>query len=267
MSSRIYRGARVIDPARKIDRIMDIAVSDGIFVDPGTVKDASVVDLTGYVLAPGFIDLHVHLRQPGKTDAETIHTGTMAAAAGGFTSIVAMPNTNPCADNPGTIHYIRTYAKAEGVVKVLPCGAITKGLEGQEMSGIGGLKAAGVVAAGDFRAVFVNERREADIAGVFTDESAGVGCTGHIAAFAVGLDLDADMRTAHQQVLGFDGVGCRGVFGFTADNQRAFCQGNGLRGCEVVGLDFQTSDARFYRMQENGLRLLFRSVPSVSCNQ
>ena len=70
MSSRIYRGARVIDPARKIDRIMDIAVSDGIFVDPGTVKDASVVDLTGYVLAPGFIDLHVHLRQPGKTDAE-----------------------------------------------------------------------------------------------------------------------------------------------------------------------------------------------------
>ena len=149
MSSRIYRGARVIDPARKIDRIMDIAVSDGIFVDPGTVKDASVVDLTGYVLAPGFIDLHVHLRQPGKTDAETIHTGTMAAAAGGFTSIVAMPNTNPCADNPGTIHYIRTYAKAEGVVKVLPCGAITKGLEGQEMSGIGGLKAAGVVALSD----------------------------------------------------------------------------------------------------------------------
>ncbi len=149
MSKRIYRGAHVIDPARNIDKVMDIGVENGVFADPATLKDAEVVDLAGYVLAPGFIDLHVHLRQPGKTDAETIHTGTLAAAAGGFTSIVAMPNTSPCADNPGTIHYIRTYAQAEGVVKVLPCGAITKGLEGQEMAGIGGLKAAGVVALSD----------------------------------------------------------------------------------------------------------------------
>ena len=149
MSKRIYKGARVIDPARNIDKVMDIGVENGVFADPATLKDAEVVDLAGYVLAPGFIDLHVHLRQPGKTDAETIHTGTLAAAAGGFTSIVAMTNTSPCADNPGTIHYIRTYAQAEGVVKVLPCGAITKGLEGQEMAGIGGLKAAGVVALSD----------------------------------------------------------------------------------------------------------------------
>lgn len=149
MSKRIYKGARVIDPARNIDKVMDIGVENGVFADPATLKDAEVVDLAGYVLAPGFIDLHVHLRQPGKTDAETIHTGTLAAAAGGFTSIVAMPNTSPCADNPGTIHYIRTYAQAEGVVKVLSCGAITKGLEGQEMAGIGGLKAAGVVALSD----------------------------------------------------------------------------------------------------------------------
>ena len=149
MSKRIYKGARVIDPARNIDKVMDIGVENGVFADPATLKDAEVVDLAGYVLAPGFIGLHVHLRQPGKTDAETIHTGTLAAAAGGFTSIVAMPNTSPCADNPGTIHYIRTYAQAEGVVKVLPCGAITKGLEGQEMAGIGGLKAAGVVALSD----------------------------------------------------------------------------------------------------------------------
>lgn len=149
MSKRIYKGARVINPARNIDKVMDIGVENGVFADPATLKDAEVVDLAGYVLAPGFIDLHVHLRQPGKTDAETIHTGTLAAAAGGFTSIVAMPNTSPCADNPGTIHYIRTYAQAEGIVKVLPCGAITKGLEGQEMAGIGGLKAAGVVALSD----------------------------------------------------------------------------------------------------------------------
>ena len=99
----IFKGARVIDPARNIDKIMDIGVDNGVFADPAKLKNPEVVDLTGYVLAPGFIDMHVHLRQPGKTGAETIHTGTMAAAAGGFTAVVAMPNTTPCADNPGTI--------------------------------------------------------------------------------------------------------------------------------------------------------------------
>lgn len=145
----IYRGARVVDPSRKIDGVMDVGVENGVFADPSSWKDAEIVDLSGYVLAPGFIDMHVHLRQPGKTGAETIHTGTRAAAAGGFTAVVSMPNTSPCADNPGTIHSIRTYAESEGVVKVLPCGAMTKNLEGQEMSGIGGLKAAGVVALSD----------------------------------------------------------------------------------------------------------------------
>ena len=145
----IFENARVIDPVQNLDAVTDIAVSDGKIADPAYVKYAERIDLKGRVLTPGFVDLHVHLRHPGNTAAETIHTGTLAAAAGGFTSIVAMPNTSPCADNPGTIHYIRTYAQAEGVVKVLPCGAITKGLEGQEMAGIGGLKAAGVVALSD----------------------------------------------------------------------------------------------------------------------
>ena len=149
MKQMILKGARVIDPARNIDRIMDIGVEDGIFTEPGGLKNAETVCLDGYVLAPGFIDMHVHLRQPGKTGAETIHSGTMAAAAGGFAAVVAMPNTTPCADNPGTIELIRTYAQKGGVVKVLPCGAMTKGLEGKEMSGIGGLKAAGVVALSD----------------------------------------------------------------------------------------------------------------------
>lgn len=153
MNSRnwIFTGARVVDPSRGIDKIMDIGVIDGVFADPASIdkSKAKIIDLKGYVLAPGFVDIHVHLRQPGRTDAETIRTGTMAAAAGGFTSIVAMPNTNPCADSPGAIHYLRTYAEQDGVVKVLPCGAISKGLEGKEMAGIGGLKAAGVVAISD----------------------------------------------------------------------------------------------------------------------
>lgn len=145
----IFENARVIDPVQNLDSVTDIAVCDGRIADPAHVKDAERIDLTGKVLTPGFVDLHVHLRHPGNTAAETIRTGTMAAAAGGFTSIVAMPNTSPCADNPGTIHYVLTHAENEGVVKVLPCGAMTKNIEGKEMSGIGSLKAAGAVALSD----------------------------------------------------------------------------------------------------------------------
>lgn len=145
----IFENARVIDPVQNLDAVTDIAVSDGKIADPAYVKYAERIDLKGRVLTPGFVDLHVHLRHPGNTAAETIHTGTLAAAAGGFTSIVAMPNTSPCADNPGTIHFVLTHAEHEGVVKVLPCGAMTKNLEGKEMSAIGSLAAAGAVALSD----------------------------------------------------------------------------------------------------------------------
>lgn len=145
----IFENARVIDPVQNLDAVTDIAVADGKVADPAHVKYAERIDLKGKVLTPGFVDLHVHLRHPGNTAAETIHTGTLAAAAGGFTSIVAMPNTSPCADNPGTIHFVLTHAEHEGVVKVLPCGAMTKNLEGKEMSAIGSLKAAGAVALSD----------------------------------------------------------------------------------------------------------------------
>ena len=116
----ILKNARVIDPSTEFDGVKDIYVTDGKFASE-PAADAETIDLNGYVLAPGFVDIHVHLRHPGKTAAETIHTGTMAAAAGGFTSIVAMPNTSPCADNPGTIQYVLTNAEKEGVVNVLPC--------------------------------------------------------------------------------------------------------------------------------------------------
>ena len=145
----IFENARVIDPVQNLDTVTDIAVADGKVADPAHVKYAERIDLKGKVLTPGFVDLHVHLRHPGNTAAETIHTGTLAAAAGGFTSIVAMPNTSPCADNPGTIHFVLTHAEHEGVVKVLPCGVMTKNLEGKEMSAIGSLKAAGAVALSD----------------------------------------------------------------------------------------------------------------------
>ena len=147
MKDLILKNARVIDPARGIDSIGDIAVSNGVIIEARDARDPEVVDLTGKVLSPGFIDVHVHLRQPGNTAAETVATGSMAAAAGGFTSIVAMPNTNPAADTAGSIELLKRTESA--VVRVLPCGNMTKGGKGEEMAGIGSLKAAGVVALSD----------------------------------------------------------------------------------------------------------------------
>lgn len=149
MKNYIFRNARVIDPVRNIDASGDIGVADGRFVEPASLRNAEQIDLAGKVLAPGFIDLHVHLRQPGNNMAETIASGTAAAAAGGFTSVVAMPNTNPPADTAGAIEYLRQTAAQKGVVRVLPCGCMTKNYAGEEMAGIGSLKAAGVVALSD----------------------------------------------------------------------------------------------------------------------
>ena len=147
----ILKGARVIDPINNVDTVRDIYVRDGRIAAAEDMEgvDAQVLHLDGYVVTPGLIDIHVHLRQPGKTDAETVRTGTMAAAAGGFTSIVAMPNTTPAADNAGAIQYLMNCAEKEGVVHVLPCGALSKGLQGEEMAPVGSLKAAGVVALSD----------------------------------------------------------------------------------------------------------------------
>lgn len=149
MSNYILKNARVIDVANHLDSIGDIGVADGRICEASNVKNPEVIDLTGKVLCPGFIDLHVHLRQPGNSAAETIATGTMAAAAGGFTSIVAMPNTNPAADNAAAIEFLKQNAARYGVVRVLPCGCMTKGYAGEEMAGIGSLQAAGVVALSD----------------------------------------------------------------------------------------------------------------------
>jgi dihydroorotase len=144
----LLAGGRVIDPSRNIDEIMDLGVSGDKLCAPPELKDPVKIDLKGLVVAPGFIDMHVHLRQPGDTKAETICTGSDAAAAGGFTTIVAMPNTSPVTDAPASIEYIRRHAE-NAVVKVLPTAAITKGSEGQEMTGIGSLKRAGIVAITD----------------------------------------------------------------------------------------------------------------------
>ena len=116
----ILKGARVIDPINNIDSVQDIYVRDGRIAAAEDMEgvDAQILNLDGYVVTPGLIDIHVHLRQPGKTDAETVRTGTMAAAAGGFTTVVAMPNTSPVTDNAAQVQYIRELAEKDGIVHV-----------------------------------------------------------------------------------------------------------------------------------------------------
>lgn len=148
-SEFILAGGKVVDPFQGIESIMDIGVKDGKIADPARLKNAEKIDVSGKIIAPGFIDLHVHLREPGNSAAETIASGTMAAAAGGFTTIVAMPNTNPVADTAAAIEYLSFHAAQDGVVKVYPCGCMTKGLAGREMAPMGSLKSARVAALSD----------------------------------------------------------------------------------------------------------------------
>ena len=140
---------RIIDPANKRDELADLFVVDGKIATTASDRDAEVIDAKGLVVAPGLIDLHVHLREPGFGWKETIESGARAAAAGGFTTIVCMPNTSPPADSPGTIGWIRDRAGEVACVNVLPSGAISKGLMGEELAPIGSLKQAGVVAITD----------------------------------------------------------------------------------------------------------------------
>jgi dihydroorotase len=142
----------VIDPAAKRDAVGDLFVLNGQLVATLSAterKRAKKIDARGLVACPGLVDIHVHLREPGQTHKETIATGTRAAAAGGFTSVVCMPNTTPPADSAGTIQYIKDVISRDAVVKVYPTGCITTGQKGQALAPIGTLKRAGVVAITD----------------------------------------------------------------------------------------------------------------------
>ena len=160
MSAIIIRGGRLIDPANKRDEIADLYIVDGKivgskseireeFTPRGGKSEIEEIDARGLIVAPGLIDIHVHLREPGFAHKETIESGGRAAAAGGFTTIVCMPNTSPTADNPSTIAWIKDRAMAIARVNVLPTGAISRNLAGEELAPIGSLAQAGVVAITD----------------------------------------------------------------------------------------------------------------------
>lgn len=167
----ILKGGRVIDPSRSIDEKRDLVVVDGRIAEslPAGMK-AETVDVSKYVVCPGLIDIHVHLREPGQSAKETIATGTRAAAAGGFTTVVAMPNTSPVADAPNTIAWIQARAAEQAVVHVYPTGCISQGMQGEMLAPIGSLKRAGVVAiTDDGRCIQNNElmRRALEYARMF----------------------------------------------------------------------------------------------------
>ncbi|HWA86123.1 MAG TPA: dihydroorotase, partial [Opitutus sp.] len=152
MPSFWIQNARVIDPAAKRDAAGDIFIADGKFVDSLSAaekKRAKKIDAAGLVACPGLVDIHVHFREPGQTHKETIATGSRAAAAGGFTTVVCMPNTSPPADNAGTIQFIHDAIERDAAVHVYPTGCITVGMKGQALAPIGSLKRAGVVAITD----------------------------------------------------------------------------------------------------------------------
>ncbi|MCL5960343.1 MAG: dihydroorotase [Chloroflexi bacterium] len=165
MSQVLIKGGRIIDIGASIDAVGDLLIRDGmiagIWVEQGATVDGvaalaengtkppSVVDATGCVVCPGFIDLHAHLREPGYEDKETIETGTRAAAAGGFTTVCCMPNTNPAIDNPGTLELVVRTAQSQGVVRVLPIAAITKNRAGAELAEMAELARAGAVGFSD----------------------------------------------------------------------------------------------------------------------
>ncbi len=144
--------ARVIDPATKRNAVGDLFVDNGRIVaslSATAKKRAKKIDANGLVACPGLVDIHVHFREPGQMHKETIETGSRSAAAGGFTSVVCMPNTSPVADSAGTIQLIKDSIARTACIKVFPTGCITVGMKGQALAPIGSLKRAGVVAITD----------------------------------------------------------------------------------------------------------------------
>ncbi len=158
MKSLLVKGGRVVDPATDTDAVMDLLVTDGRIAerrpsgkggDAGAPPGTRILDAAGRIVCPGFVDMHVHLREPGQEHKETIETGTRAAAAGGFTSVACMPNTEPWNDGLSVTEYVVTEARRRGVVNVFPIGCVSKGGRGEELAEIGDMVRSGAVAVSD----------------------------------------------------------------------------------------------------------------------
>jgi dihydroorotase len=152
MTKFLIKNGHVIDPANNVDEALDVLIEDGKIVKLEKnlqADDAEVLDASGKIVSPGFIDIHVHLREPGREDKETIYAGTRSAAKGGITTVVAMPNTTPVADNQTIIQYVLSKAKTDAAVNVFASGTITKGLNGKEIAEIWDMQKSGAVCVTD----------------------------------------------------------------------------------------------------------------------
>ncbi|MBP1620065.1 MAG: dihydroorotase, partial [Acidobacteria bacterium] len=152
MSRLLIKHARVVDPTQKLDHGLDLLLVDGrVEKLAERIQDsrAELLDATGLVAAPGFVDVHVHLREPGYEYKETVATGSAAAVAGGFTGVCCMPNTQPVIDNAAVVEFVRSRAAEVGLARVYPIGAVSKGLAGEELAEIGEMVRAGAVAFSD----------------------------------------------------------------------------------------------------------------------
>jgi dihydroorotase len=149
----VLTGGRLVDPSQGLDAVGDLLIVDGkVAAIGGTIAGpdgATRVDCAGHVVAPGFIDVHVHLREPGREDVETIATGAHAAVAGGFTGVCSMPNTKPVTDNQATVGFVKRQGEAAGFARVYPIGAISVGSQGETLAEFGEMVAAGAVAVSD----------------------------------------------------------------------------------------------------------------------
>lgn len=218
----LIRNGRVIDPASGRDEIGDLAVADGKIVSaltPEQAERARVIDATGKVIAPGFVDLNAHLYQPGKTARETFASGTAAAAAGGFTTVVCTPDDKICIDNAGTVRLVKELVDADARVNVLPAGNITLGGKGESLAPVGALKKAGCVAITDSVGGVVNNEimrcaldysKMFDIAVFDHCQDSSMTATGvmHMGAEALHLGLRGLPRAAEDIVVASDILLC-----------------------------------------------------------
>ena len=213
------RGARVIDPSAKRDEAKgDVFALDGLIVEKLSAADqakARIIDGQGLVVAPGFVDLNCRLGEPGRSARETVRSGTRAAAAGGFTTLVAMPDSLPAADNVGTLQLLREICSRDASVRVLPTGTLTKGHEGKALAPLGSMKKAGVVAVTDTTSGVQNNeimRRALEYAAMFDlvvldhcqDSSMTEGAQMHEGAWSLRLGVRGWPRAAEEIVASSD---------------------------------------------------------------
>ena len=210
--SLIIKGGRIIDPANNRDKTGDLFIAEGTIhekLSPKDLEGACEIDASGKIVAPGFIDLRTHLREPGGGRRETIATGARAAAAGGFSTIVCMPDVLPSADNAGTIRYIQDAIAKTACINVLPTGCMTLAREGKNLAPIGSLKQAGVVAVTDCPNRVVNNEillRTLEYSAMFDlpiferpcDVALDAGAVAHEGAVSLRLGLRGSPRAAEE---------------------------------------------------------------------